>query len=184
MIVILNGTSSSGKTTLAKALQDTIDRPFLVVGIDTMVFALPRRYLNEQWSEVFRYEYDGDRITDITPAAFGDQLAHGLHTAIAALAGAGIDLIVDHVVLAESWAADLRKALSGLDVLTVGVTCPLDVVEERERSRKDRTLGQARAQFGKVHEYLAYDLTVDTSTASPSHCAAQVAAAVAERYPV
>lgn len=47
MLILLNGTSSAGKTTLAKALQDTLHTPYLLVGIDTVVFALPSRYVND-----------------------------------------------------------------------------------------------------------------------------------------
>ncbi|MEU4522957.1 hypothetical protein AB0F52_30140 [Amycolatopsis sp. NPDC024027] len=68
MIIVLNGTSSVGKTTLGKALQDVLATPYLLIGIDTVVFALPRRYVNELWTqELCRYEYDGDRIARITP---------------------------------------------------------------------------------------------------------------------
>jgi chloramphenicol 3-O phosphotransferase len=46
VIVLLNGTSSSGKTTLAKALQRAMPTPYLHLGIDTVVFALPGRWLD------------------------------------------------------------------------------------------------------------------------------------------
>jgi len=36
-IIYLNGPSSSGKTTLAKALQDVFEEPFLHVGIDKII---------------------------------------------------------------------------------------------------------------------------------------------------
>ena len=42
-IILLNGTSSAGKSTLAKALQTLLSEPYLHVGIDTLVFALPKR---------------------------------------------------------------------------------------------------------------------------------------------
>lgn len=63
VLILLNGTSSAGKTTLAKALQDTLPTPYLVVGIDTVVFGLPSRYVNDPayWSEVYQYHYDGAR---------------------------------------------------------------------------------------------------------------------------
>jgi chloramphenicol 3-O-phosphotransferase len=55
-IVLLNGTSSSGKTTLVRALQDLLPDPWIEIGIDRFVFALPRRYLDQPpWAEVFRY---------------------------------------------------------------------------------------------------------------------------------
>jgi chloramphenicol 3-O phosphotransferase len=58
----------------------------------------------------------------------------------------------------------------------VGVYCLLEVLEQRERQRKNRTLGQARAQFEIVHKYCTYDITVDTSRYSAAECAAQIAA--------
>ena len=40
-IILLNGTSSSGKTTLVHALQSALPDPWLEIGIDRFVFALP-----------------------------------------------------------------------------------------------------------------------------------------------
>ena len=55
-IIVLNGTSSAGKSSLSRALQGRLDGPWLGVGIDTVVFALPTSYLNPpRWAEVFRY---------------------------------------------------------------------------------------------------------------------------------
>jgi chloramphenicol 3-O-phosphotransferase len=48
---------------------------------------------------------------------------------------------MDHCPVESAWANDLAAAFAGLDVLRVGVVGPLAVVEERERSRGDRTLG-------------------------------------------
>ena len=183
MLILLNGTSSAGKTTLAKALQDTLPTPHLLVGIDTVVFALPSRYVNDpaRWSEVYRYHYDGDRITGISIQPYGDQLVRGLHRAVAGLARAGLDVVVDHVLSEPAWVADLDEAWAGLDLLRVGVLCPLEVAEQRERARGNRTLGWARAHAGVVHAHVRYDVAVDTSLAGPAECAATVAAAVTSR---
>jgi hypothetical protein len=40
-VIVLNGASSSGKTTLAAALQDILEESWLVFGIDTLISALP-----------------------------------------------------------------------------------------------------------------------------------------------
>jgi len=180
MIILLNGTSSAGKTTLAKALQDALPTPYLLVGIDTVVFALPRRYVNdpEHWKEIYRYSYDGDRISAIEIEPYGDRLVRGMHRAVAGLARAGLSVIVDHVVCEPPWRDDLEQAWAGLDVLRVGVLCPLAVVEERERARRTRTLGWARAHIDVVHAGMRYDLTVDTSLADATECAAVIAEAV------
>jgi chloramphenicol 3-O phosphotransferase len=47
----------------------------------------------------------------------------------------------------------------------------LEVLIERERGRKDRTLGQAEAQYSLVHGHGVYDLEVDTSVYSAEACA-------------
>jgi chloramphenicol 3-O phosphotransferase len=183
VIILLNGTSSAGKTTLAKALQDVLPTPYLVIGIDTVVFALPDRYVNDPryWQQVYRYHYDGERISAITIEPYGDRLVRGMHHAVAALARAGLDVIVDHVVSEPSWREDIEQAWAGLDVLRVGVLCPLAVVEERERQRRTRTLGWARAHIDVVHQDMPYDLTADTSQADAAGCAALIAEAVRAR---
>ena len=117
MILVLNGTSSAGKTSLAKALQRRWNGPLLAVGIDTVVFALPGRWLNPpRWHEVFVYTGEGDSL-QITAGPLGDRLVAGLHRSVAALAGEGFDVVVDHVLLSPAWVADAAEALSGHRVL-------------------------------------------------------------------
>lgn len=181
-IILLNGTSSAGKSTLAKALQTMLSEPYLHVGIDTLVFALPKRYLYPPlWQEVFKYTWppegsDGSLVIEAAP--LGHQLIAGLHHTVAALAQTGNNVIVDHVLLEPKWVQECATVLGPFPALFVGVYCPLAVVEQREQDRKDRTLGQARAQFYKVHAHGVYDLTVDTSAATAEECAAQISAHV------
>ncbi len=181
-VLVLNGTSSSGKSTLAKALQAALPDPWLVVGLDTVVFALPRRYLDQPlWSEVFRY-IRGDGATEgpfrIETGPLGERLVAGLHRSVAGLAHSGLSVIVDHVLLEDAWVDDLRATLDGIDWWLVGVRCPLAVVEQRERDRRDRTIGQAAAQFAVVHEERTYDVEVDTSELSPEAAAEVIVGAL------
>lgn len=186
-IILLNGTSSSGKSTLAKALQTVLPEPYLHIGIDTMVFALPKRYLYPPlWQEVFKYTWPAegsDASLVIEAAPLGHQLMSGLHHTVAALAQTGNNVIVDHVLLDPKWVQECATVLGSFPALFVGVYCPLTVVEERERDRKDRTLGQARAQFDKVHAHGIYDVTVDTSVAMAEECAAQIMARIQPHQP-
>ena len=183
-VIVLNGTSSSGKSTLAKALQARLDGPWLSVGIDTVVFALPKAYLDQPlWGEVFRYvpaEPGSPAPFRIETGELGFRLVHGLHGMVAALAADGHDVIVDHVLLEPDWISDLKGRLDDADVLVVGVRCPLDVVVERERDRKDRTLGQAAAQHDVIHRG-GYDVEVDTSLLSPAEAAEVIALVLEDR---
>jgi chloramphenicol 3-O phosphotransferase len=181
-VILLNGTSSAGKSTLAKALQALLPDPYLHVGIDTMVFALPKRYLYPPlWHDVFRYTWPPDGSTDglvIDAGPLGHQLMSELHHAVAALVRIGNNVIVDHVLLDQCWVHECSHVLGDLPALFVGVYCPVDVVERRERDRQDRTVGQARAQIEKVHAHGVYDVTVDTSQATPEACATRIVAQV------
>jgi chloramphenicol 3-O-phosphotransferase len=53
-LIVLNGTSSSGKTSIAQALQDLLTEPYLQAGIDKFIFMLPSRYLNRPLWKVYR----------------------------------------------------------------------------------------------------------------------------------
>jgi len=104
-VILLNGTSSSGKTTLVRALQATLPDPWLEIGIDRFVFALPKAYLDQPlWSEVFRYvrpEGRDDGPFRIETGPLGRRLVAGMHRTVAALANSGLDVIVDHDRRAE-----------------------------------------------------------------------------------
>ena len=43
-VIFLNGASSSGKTSIGKALQDILDQPYLLLGLDTMFQTVPPRW--------------------------------------------------------------------------------------------------------------------------------------------
>ncbi|HEY4190347.1 MAG TPA: AAA family ATPase [Candidatus Limnocylindrales bacterium] len=186
-VIVLNGTSSSGKSTLMRALQARLDGAWLGVGIDTVVFALPKRYLDQPlWSDVFRYvdaEPGADAPFRIETGELGQELVGGLHRMVASLADAGLSVIVDHVLLDPAWVEELAGRLAAHEVLFVGVRCPRDVVVEREAARRDRTIGQAAAQIDVVHRVGGYDLEVDTSVLTPEAAADVIAHAVEAGMP-
>jgi lactoylglutathione lyase len=111
----------------------------------------------------------------------GHRLIRGMHRALAALAVAGNDVIVGHVLLYEEWKRDLVQALKGVPVCLVGVDCPIEVLEERERRRGDAVVGQARAHYEAVHTNLDYDIRIDTSETEPRAAAETIAQNVASK---
>ena len=166
-IIILNGASSSGKTTVLKALQAALAEPFLDAGLDRFLWMLPKRYLDRPlWDDVL------GRATQA--GATGHQLVSGMHHAIAALSKSGNHVLADHVLVERAWLMECIELFSDLPAYFVGVRCALHVLEQREQARKDRTLGQARAQFEIMHTHGLYDLEVDTSVDSPEECAQKI----------
>ncbi len=166
-IIVINGTSSSGKTSIVRALQERLDPPYLDMGVDRFIFMLPKRYLNRPlWDDVLgNADHAGET---------GRVLFSGMHHAIAAAARAGLNVLVDHVLVEKEWVDECTRLFADLPAYLIGIQCPLDVLEERERSRKDRTLGQARVQYPVIHKYVSYDLEVDTSVLTVEQCAERI----------
>jgi chloramphenicol 3-O phosphotransferase len=172
-IIFLHGASSSGKSTLAKALQAALDEPFLHVSSDHLVDA---EFLPE------RREHGGpfDWWHQMRPRFFA-----GFHRCLAALADAGNDLVVDHIIEFASWRRELATLLAGLDVYLVGVHCDLDELGRRERERGDRHAGEGRThvEIDGVHTFGPYDLEVDTTAGVSADLVESVLAAWRRRTP-
>ncbi len=179
-IILVNGTSSSGKTTIVRALQAALPDLWLEMGIDRFAYALPGRVDGRPtWPLLFPYVRPGGRSDGpftIETTALGNRFISGLHATVAALADAGLNVIVDHVILERRWVDEMARLWASFDVLAVGVRCPLEIVLERERAREDRTLGQAEAQFDVVHRWTTYDVEVDTSVLTPGEAVSRIVA--------
>jgi chloramphenicol 3-O phosphotransferase len=160
-IIFLNGTSSSGKGSIAKALQPLLDSPYVHMSIDSFLYML-------------RDGYGFDDIETLFQKVSGDSLISGFHHCIRALSLAGHHEIVDHVLEYPYRLEECVDLLMDHPVVFVGVRCPLDELERRERKRGDRQIGLARWQFDRVHAHEIYDLEVDTSVKNPEECAIQI----------
>lgn len=154
-IIFLNGTSSSGKTTILIGLQQELQSPFLELGLDKFIWMLPRRYFDKPlWNEVLG---KAD-----TAGPLGNQLVFAMHRSILAAAETGINILADHVLIEPEWVRDCAGLFHNFNAYLIGVRCEMAILEEREKVRKDRTLGQARLQYKKVHAHGIYDLEVDS----------------------
>lgn len=168
-VIILNGTSSSGKTSIARSLQTLITRPWLLLGIDDLTRAVPDKGIDDE--KLLRVSETGQ--VKVGPG--WRSLEASWYLGIATIASSGTGVIVDEVFLDGGAGQErLRTALSGLEVLWVGVTCDHDVARTREALRPDRVAGQADSQANVVHEGVEYNLIVDTSHATSESCAAQI----------
>jgi chloramphenicol 3-O phosphotransferase len=168
-VIVLNGTSSSGKTTLARALQGILPAPWLLLGIDDLIRAMP----NEGLEDGSLLHIGETGRVDVGPGWL--DLETSWYVGIAAIVGCGTGVIVDEVFLGGRHSQErLRTALNGFTVLWVGVTCDLQTARAREALRPDRVPGMAERQAALVHEEVDYDLNVDTSHASPESGAATI----------
>ena len=164
LVIFLNGTSSSGKSSIATELLRILDETYFHMSID---------------------DFHAMRVDrDIAPQdlqAEIDRTARGFHRSVAGMAAAGNNVVVDHV-LTQPWRLqDCLTLFTPQDVVFVGVTCPLDEVQRREQERGDRDLGLAARQFDQVHRHGIYDIECDTSVSTPSECAESITASLWQR---
>jgi chloramphenicol 3-O phosphotransferase len=175
-VIVLNGASSSGKTGIARCLQSVLPGRWLTFGVDTLLHAMPVA-MNLAGDGV-AVEPDGE----VTVGADFYPLEAAWSAGLAAMVRAGANLIVDEVFLGGGRSqARWRAALSGLDVLWVGVRCAPDAAVGREIARGDRVPGMAAAQAGIVHDGVVYDLEIDTTATESIDCARRIADAVNAR---
>jgi chloramphenicol 3-O phosphotransferase len=173
-IVLLNGVGSAGKSSIAKALQAMTAEPFLHVEMDAFLEMLPEAGFGHPDGLTFEtVPEDGKPSIVITTGPVAERALRGMRHAIVAMAAQGNNLIVDDVLLGSE-KTEYATLLAPFEVFRVGVFAPLEVLEARERQRGDRSIGLARWQYDRVHKDMAYDLAVDTGSATPTECAERI----------
>ena len=167
-VIVLNGGSSSGKSSLATCLQEQLDGTWLALGVDDLIRALSHGPLDRGAGGTLTITPEGSVV--VGDAFRAAELAW--YEGLAAMARTGTGLIVDEVFLSGGASqARLRTALEGLTVVWVGVRCAAAVAEVRELQRGDRIIGQARDQVERVHRGVRYDIVVETDNATPGDSA-------------
>ena len=172
-VIVFNGGSSAGKSGIARCLQAVLPDPWLTLGVDTPVEAMPT--LSPTTATGIEFTPDGEVI--VGPEFWAVEAAW--RVGVAAMARAGARIILDEVLLGgaegqERW----DSALLGLSVLWVGVRCDSATASAREIARGDRIQGMAASQAARVHQGVVYDLKVDTTHAEALECAQVIAARV------
>lgn len=172
-VIVVNGGSSSGKSGIVRCLQALLPDPWLALGTDTLVEAMPASLQASDGG--IEFAPDGEVVVGPEFRTLEAAWIAG----VAAMARAGARVIVDEVFLGGAYSQQRwQKALAELRVLWVGVRCDAAVAAGREVARGDRTIGMAASQAEVVHQGVDYDLEVDTTRAEAMECARAIAAHV------
>ncbi len=156
-VILLNGASSSGKSTLAKSLKKYIKEnkkeEYIIISIDDFLDMTINQPI---------YEDDVFEISQLLcqKALNILKMGHGV--------------IVDHVITSERIYKQLTEALKEYALIMVQVTCPLNELEKREKKRKDRYIGSAKASCEYLYPQKGYDLTLNTLELSPEECSKKI----------
>ncbi len=142
--MLLNGPSSAGKSSIAKAMQKKLNdsgKTAVVVSIDD--------YLRMTAQEPI-WEDDVFAVTPDMCREISDALRQGKL------------VIVDHVITSARIFDALMEAIAGAAMKTVLVTCGPDVLRKREAIRGERCIGSAEASLRYLYPRTGYDQAVDS----------------------
>lgn len=164
MIFYLNGTSSSGKSSVAIELQELIKSPVFYFSIDTLLYSLSPPILDS---------IQGKRAGAI--AINWNSIFLGYFECIASLHRTGNSVIADCPVYSDELQKNFTTTLGPLtEKFVVGIHCPIEILRKREIDRGDRAVGLVDRQFPTIHSRLNYDLTVDSGIRSPKEIAQRI----------
>jgi chloramphenicol 3-O phosphotransferase len=156
-IILLNGASSSGKSTLAKVLQSCIKdvkhEEFAIVSIDD--------FLKMTTNEAI-YE---DDVFEISLKLI-DKTIEILNT--------NQGVIIDHVITSERIFNQIIEVLNSYKIYLIHITCPLEEIIKRESQRKNRCIGSAEASFHYLFPKDNYDLTLDALKLTLEECSSSI----------
>lgn len=184
-IVILNGAPRSGKSSIAKAMQAHLPGHWINLGVDAQNASLPQALMPGIGLR------PGGEMPELEPHVVRLYLA--LYDAIAAHAKQGFDVVADlghHDFYSRPLGIlpACAKRLAGLDVLFVGVHCPIDEIMRRRNANPqggfyaagDTVPPPVQRWQDAVHMPGIYDLVVDTGTMSADDCVAAIEALLAD----
>lgn len=117
-LILINGASSAGKTTLCRAVRDAMPTPFLHFSLDFFMFG----------ANVLPRTPEG-KIRDwphLRPHVF-----QGFNRCLPALLDAGNNLVVDYIIETPAMWAEFGQFLHGHDVFLIGLHCPVEELPRR-----------------------------------------------------
>lgn len=181
IVIILNGPSAAGKSSLQKSIQRLAQVPYLNVGIDNFFNDLfPDEHgklgikAETDFGSDLRWVIIANNLVYLHVGQQGQKIVKGMNKAIAAYASTGNNVVVDYIMYEQAWMKDLLKQLQGCKVYLIGVHVPLDILQAREKSRSTSPVGHAGSHYDTVHLNNDYDLWIDNSQTTPDEGAMQI----------
>lgn len=177
-VVVLNGGSSAGKTTIGRKLQNSLTETWLLIGVDVLIWLLPIELVNDPRGLLIENGV-------IQRSAEFMRLSLAFQHAVAEIARSGVNVIVDDLmndgmIDRQRW----DEALAGLDSLWVGVHCDATIANSREKKRGDRPRGLARRTSTSCHQDIDYDVEVDTGVMDLDAAVNHILRGLSGRWPM
>ena len=160
-LYLINGTSSSGKTTLSKALIEKLDNKYIYLSLDNHIKSI---------FDLYEINYKNFFLDDRVFPVVIPNIVLTFHDIIKSYLMCNTNIVVDHVLQEKKWKNDLFKKIDKYKTCKIGLHCSKEELEKREKERGDRQIGSAISQFRKVHKNINYDIEIDTQKYGVTEC--------------
>lgn len=161
-LIVINGTSSAGKSNLARSFQRQCAAP------------------NAMHPEHSWLDMSLDRFFAMFPPGTNNTMPHyermlsAYYQTVTLWAHKGYNIVVDTVFETPACVDKILDSFSPFRVYMIGLFCPLEELERREKVRGNRRIGLAREQYERVHRYCLYDVELNSYSTEPAENARQL----------
>ncbi len=168
-LIVLNGASSSGKTTIAKELVSLLGDECVSTGLDDILERV--QPFGSETSGFVNRLLRNLRIIYFNATDGRFQLFKRLHREVVSHYQSNRSVIVATAWMDPRALLDAAEQFAPLNGFLVGVKPPLSVSVQWEAQRGDREIGQAQKHYDLIHVHGVYDLVIDPSQMPPRDCA-------------
>jgi chloramphenicol 3-O phosphotransferase len=186
MLIWLQGGPSTGKSSIARRMLAASEtgEAWFHTGDEHVTARVPRRLIallppGDDPVDGWRIPVE-DRTLLGRPRAgpVALRILDGMYRAAAAMAGAGVHVILDDVVWERAIADLAHRAMRDIPHVIVEVTCDSTVALEREAQRPDRYRGGVAAYASEPPLVSEPDVRLDTTRRTAGECAAELVVVV------
>lgn len=152
-VIFLNGYTSTGKTSMCKELISRKRYPVYILGYDMFEETIPEgSYTEARYAKAIIAMYHAAR-------SLSDQ---------------GQDVIIDGLIMQmeglEHHYATLKDLFEGYPLKIINVTCPFEILRDRNIARGDRSVNQSEIQSTKVADDIDFYCSIDSGRLTVPEC--------------
>lgn len=170
LIVLMNGTSSAGKTSISTELINQDEILFHHLSVDDF-FNNFNEFVDHKFPNL-----EPTRVVDnhVVAEIILDPINSVYYSTVKLFSEMGLNVIVDTVIDNDKRFNECLDVFHNQPTLFIGVLCSREELIRREQARGDRERGLAESQFDKVYSFNEYDIEVNTEDLNPSECAEKI----------
>ncbi len=175
MIIFLNGTSSSGKSTVSEILLQRLGDGWLYFNMDDYLSMLGPKFFGlhpdnkeiTQPNDVCYAKKHADGTYEIITGELCSRLFSTIPDVLALLAVQGFNIIVDSFITTMAELNSYKEKLNKYNFFCVYLNASENVITVREELRGNRLKGSAIHWLKKIECKDAFDLKINTDENSP-----------------